>query len=170
MKVEIRPHKVSDAKRLFEIVSDTKYIKYVERMGGVKRVKTLEDEIQFLKKAKKDLKKGFTIGYTIVVDGRVQGAIALMINQHRKFITEVGYLLSSEMWGKGITTEALKMMSQSAFAKYNIKRIELVVHPNNKASIRVAEKAGYKKEGKMRNGILTGEGKSIDSIMYSLIP
>lgn len=170
MKVEIRPHRISDAKQLFEIVTNKKYVNYFKKMGGTQRIKTMEQEVKFLKKAAGDLKSGFTIGYSIVVDGKVHGAIGLMINQHRKFIAEVGYLLSSEMWGKGITTKALNMMSKVGFTKYNLKRIELVVHPKNKASIRVAEKAGYKKEGKMQNGILTGEGKSMDSIMYSLIP
>ena len=47
-------------------------------------------------------------------------------------------------------------------------RLELVIEPQNTASQRVAEKAGAKREGLLRNR-LTINGKSRDAWMYSFI-
>ena len=46
-----------------------------------------------------------------------------------------------------MATKAVKLLEDIAFNKLKAVRIEILVHPKNKASIRVAEKNGYKKEG-----------------------
>lgn len=56
--------------------------------------------------------------------------------------TEVGYLLGKPWWGKGYATEAAATSLQYAFTQLNMKQIIALVHPENKASIRVIEKLG----------------------------
>jgi|FLYL01.1.fsa_nt_gi RimJ/RimL family protein N-acetyltransferase len=66
---------------------------------------------------------------------------------------EIGYIVFDRaMRGKGITTEALKLMTRFLFETKMIGRIRLVIATENKASRRVAEKAGYRHEGTMRAG------------------
>ena len=59
---------------------------------------------------------------------------------------EIAYLLDREYWGKGLATEAAEAIIKHGYAKYGFKRIVAVIHPQNVASIRVAEKIGMKYE------------------------
>lgn len=59
---------------------------------------------------------------------------------------EIAYLLDPEYWGKGLATEAAEAIVKHGYAKYGFKRIVAVIHPQNVASIRVAEKIGMKYE------------------------
>jgi RimJ/RimL family protein N-acetyltransferase len=59
---------------------------------------------------------------------------------------EVAYLLDREYWRKGLATEATEAIIKHGYAKYGFERIVAVIHPQNVASIRVAEKIGMKYE------------------------
>jgi [ribosomal protein S5]-alanine N-acetyltransferase len=59
---------------------------------------------------------------------------------------EIAYLLDRECWGKGLATEAAEAIIKHGHAKYGFKRIVAVIHPQNVASIRVAEKIGMEYE------------------------
>ena len=64
---------------------------------------------------------------------------------------ELGYVLGSEYWGRGIVTEAVKMAAKSVFAeRENLERIEALVDVDNVGSQRVLEKVGFQREGVLR--------------------
>ncbi len=65
----------------------------------------------------------------------------------------MGYSLDQEHNGKGYTTEAAKLVVKYAFETLNLHRIEAGVMPDNIASIRVLEKAGFHKEGIARKNV-----------------
>jgi len=56
--------------------------------------------------------------------------------------TEVAYLLTKAWWGRGLATEAAQAALQFGFEKLGFEQIIAVVHPENRASIRVIEKLG----------------------------
>ncbi|CAD0140746.1 protein of unknown function [Streptococcus thermophilus] len=47
-------------------------------------------------------------------------------------------------WGRGIITETVTCLSDLALTAMGMERIILIAHLENKASIRVAEKSGFK--------------------------
>ena len=59
---------------------------------------------------------------------------------------DVGYRLLPEYWGQGIATEATKAILPYAFNDLGLKRIIAIAMKDNKASIRVMEKAGMQFE------------------------
>lgn len=61
--------------------------------------------------------------------------------------TEVAYLLSHAWWGQGLATEAGRAVVQYAFEKADLASIIALVHPENRASIRVIEKLGLSFNG-----------------------
>lgn len=72
---------------------------------------------------------------------------------HRK--GEIGYALNAKYWGKGIATEAVKMAVSCAFKELKcLSRVEGLVIAENKASQKVLEKAGFVKEGLLREHLL----------------
>ena len=61
---------------------------------------------------------------------------------------EVGYLIGDKtLWGEGLATEAVRLITDYALNRLNLHKIEAGVVSENKGSIRVLEKNGYKKYG-----------------------
>lgn len=59
---------------------------------------------------------------------------------------EVGWTLGREHWGRGFATEAGQAAMQYAFEVLDFPHILSVIHPENRGSIRVAERLGMKFE------------------------
>lgn len=55
---------------------------------------------------------------------------------------ELGWILASPLHGQGLATEAVR-----AVLAWASRRTTCIIHPGNLASIRVAEKCGYRKTG-----------------------
>ena len=63
-------------------------------------------------------------------------------------IGDVFYWLAAEARGRGYATKAVRLISDWAFETLELERLELYAHPDNTASQRVAERAGYIREGR----------------------
>ncbi len=81
---------------------------------------------------------------------------------------EIGYALKPEFHGKGYMSEAFEKMMEFGFKELKLHSIEANVNPGNIASIKVLEKAGFKKEAHFRENWLYN-GKYIDSVIYGLL-
>lgn len=82
---------------------------------------------------------------------------------------EIGYVIGSKYWGKGIATKAVKIVISTIFLEWpNLERLEALVDVDNIGSQRVMEKAGFTKEGVLRKFCLM-KGKPRDMVMYSFI-
>lgn len=57
---------------------------------------------------------------------------------------EVGWGLMRRSWGKGYATEAAKAAGDWAFAAFDLPRVISVIHVDNRASQRVAQRLGMK--------------------------
>jgi RimJ/RimL family protein N-acetyltransferase len=55
---------------------------------------------------------------------------------------EIGYRLHPNYWDKGFATEAARRVRDHGFSDWNLTRAISLIHPNNGASRRVAEKNG----------------------------
>jgi len=61
---------------------------------------------------------------------------------------EIGWTLAREAWGKGFAIEGARRALDFAFKELDKPHVISLIHPENKASIRVAERLGEKVEGK----------------------
>lgn len=59
---------------------------------------------------------------------------------------ELGYRLARDRWGAGFGTEAAIASRAVAQERYGLERLIAVIEPDNRASVRVAEKAGFARE------------------------
>ena len=59
----------------------------------------------------------------------------------------LSYKLDMDLCGRGYMTEAVEELVRIAFGELGLHRIEANIMPRNKASLRVAEKAGFYNEG-----------------------
>ena len=84
-------------------------------------------------------------------------------------IAEISYFLRASARGRGLATRAVRLAARWAFDDLAIERIELRVHPENAPSRRVAERAGFSREGVERASRAWPDGTRFDSIVYSLL-
>ncbi len=84
-------------------------------------------------------------------------------------IGQIGYWIKREARGRGVATRALRLLSGWAFAALGLARLQLLTEPENVASQRVAENAGFQREGLLR-AFAELKGRRPDFYMYSLLP
>jgi RimJ/RimL family protein N-acetyltransferase len=100
--------------------------------------------------------------------GEVIGSIEMRIN--RMLTGHIGYWLAAQARGRGLTADALLALSRWGFDALGLGRVELVTDPDNIASQRVAEKAGFTREGMLRSILVNRDGSRRDGVMFSLLP
>ncbi len=79
-------------------------------------------------------------------DHKPIGMIAAEVEQHR---VQLGYVLARSAWGQGYMTEIVSELTTRAL-EAGFARVEGLVHPENRGSLRVLEKAGFALEGRLR--------------------
>ena len=80
----------------------------------------------------------------------------------------IGYSIDERHTGKGIGSEAVRLVTEFAFDRVALHRVEAYVSPRNKGSIIVLERSGYRLEGLLRQ-ILYINGVWEDHYMYAMI-
>jgi RimJ/RimL family protein N-acetyltransferase len=101
--------------------------------------------------------------------GEGLGVIELHLSAADPGLAEVGYWLRRQARGHGTATIAVRLVAGWAFDQLGIKRLSLETAPENTASQRVAERAGFTREGLLRAWMPTAAGRR-DSVMFSLLP
>ena len=82
-------------------------------------------------------------------DDRVLGSIGATAPE--RGVREIGYWLRADARGRGTATRALTLIVAWAFEQPDVARIQLRADPENVASCRVAERAGFTREGVLRH-------------------
>lgn len=129
----------------------------------------LKDARNWINKCLKEQKKKEpeAFSFYIVIDDEVVGCIGLH-NIRKEHKAEIGYWLSRRYWGKGIMSEALKIVTGFGLKKLKLKRIYAGAYVFNLPSMRVLEKNGYKLEGIMRKSVKKN-GKFFDKYLYAKV-
>lgn len=111
--------------------------------------------------------------YSFVVEdaetGRLLGGSGLNHLNETHRLANLGYWTRASAAGRGVATAATRLTAQFGVRERGLHRIEIVVAVGNRASQRVAEKAGATHEGVLRHRLRMGE-TSVDAHMYSLLP
>ena len=82
----------------------------------------------------------------------------------------VGYWLLQDGRGKGRAIRAVRLMASWALPAMRLGRLQLHTDPENVASQRVAERAGFTREGVLRAYNGRRDGTRADAVAYSLLP
>lgn len=82
---------------------------------------------------------------------------------------EMGYDLNPKHWRQGIMSEAMASIIDFGFERMELNRIEITVMPRNRASIALALKLGFKKEGILREHGLDENRMIVDDVIFSML-
>jgi ribosomal-protein-alanine N-acetyltransferase len=126
---------------------------------------TMDDAINWIKRMQ--TQNPVTI-FVIAIDDELVGAIGLELREdvYRKSPL-IGYWIGEGYWGRGIMAEAVKLITAYAFTNFDVIRIQAGVFGNNPKSMCVLEKAGFTKEGIMKNAIIK-KGVILDEHIYAI--
>jgi RimJ/RimL family protein N-acetyltransferase len=107
--------------------------------------------------------------FAIDVDSEAVGGIGFVMHGDVERVSaEIGYWLGEPFWGRGITSAALRAVTQYAMETHGLTRIFAVPFAWNAASCRVLEKAGYALEARLRKSAIK-DGRLTDQLQYAFI-
>ena len=107
--------------------------------------------------------------FAIELAGAVVGGIGLGIIRDG-YRGSTGYWMAASSRGRGTCTRALRLLARHALEERGLQRVQLMTDPENRASQRVAEKVGFRREGVLRAHLRHPDGRVRDSVMFSLLP
>jgi RimJ/RimL family protein N-acetyltransferase len=101
-------------------------------------------------------------------DATVLGSCDVRLDAFDRQIAELGYLVDPAHRGRGIATTAVQLMASWAFEELGVARVQILAHPDNAASQRVAERVGFQREGLLRSW-REHHGSREDRVVLSLV-
>ncbi len=110
----------------------------------------------------------FELGVVLKSENRLIGGCGIRIQNPVFMEGDLGYVFHRSYWGKGYATEATEAVIDFGFSQLKMHRIWATCDPPNKASARVLEKAGMKREGLLRKNVFQ-KGAWRDSYLYALL-
>jgi RimJ/RimL family protein N-acetyltransferase len=114
---------------------------------------------------------GSKAGFAVVgaQDGEFLGFVGLIRFDWDALEAEIGYVTAPAARGRGVAGRAIALASRWGLEELGLERIEALVDVENAASLKVAERAGYRLEG-VRRSTHAKEGRRVDMAVYSLLP
>ena len=162
MVIRIRPQRVSDAKRFFDILSNPNFVYF----GA--NPKTVDEEIVFLRQNTRKRRNKSEFNFSIMNGKELVGGCGIMVRGNMSYLGEIGYFIDEKHWNRGYAAEAVKQIENFALRGTGVCRVEIRIAVGNIASHKVAEKCGYLKEGTLRYALYLKE-KWHDCVIYGKI-
>lgn len=160
----VRPWRKSDLASLARHANNANVAKYLR--DAFPHPYTNADAKAFLKRA---AAAADPTNLAIEVDGEAAGAVGYVPGRDvERYSAEIGYWLGEALWGRGIVTEALQLVTEHAFSQGGFLRLFALPFSDNTASIRVLEKSGYVREAVLRSSSVKA-GVPKDQLLYARI-
>jgi RimJ/RimL family protein N-acetyltransferase len=109
--------------------------------------------------------------FAIDLDGRLAGSITVRFDFWEPGDADVGYWVAPWARRRGVATRALVLVASLALRERGVARLQLRADVDNAASLAVAERAGFVRDGVIRAARLNvRRGRRVDLALYSLLP
>ncbi len=95
------------------------------------------------------------------------GEVMAAPSEHR--VAELGVGVVPAARGRGLATEALRLLAEWALGALGHARLQVFVAPENVHALRAAEGAGFRREGLLRS-YWESDGARLDAVVLSLLP
>jgi RimJ/RimL family protein N-acetyltransferase len=167
-QITVRPVRVEDADDLFRLIDNDRatFATYFPVTTG--RTADAHATVSYVRDliAQATAKETFCYLITLDANSGPVGAVFLKSFDHRVGKCEIAYLVTSGHQGKGIASSAVAWAVDEAFRTHGMNKVFLRVDPSNAASIRVAEKNGFQREGLLRQDFRTNDDRLLDVIVF----
>jgi [ribosomal protein S5]-alanine N-acetyltransferase len=145
-RIYLRPIEREDAPQLQSFMNDPE----VTQTLGAYHPIGLQRELEFIEQTNKD-ENHIWLGIALKQDERLIGTIALRGINGKDRKADLGIKIGiKEEWNKGYGTEATKLIVRHGFETLNLNKVWLRVFEYNPRAMRAYEKAGFTREGLLR--------------------
>jgi [ribosomal protein S5]-alanine N-acetyltransferase len=151
-----------------DVAPDHEAIEHPSSARWLNPVSTGDPDVVFAA-MESERRAGRLLAFTIAdaADDRYLGAIVVFLKEHDT--TELAYVVAPEARGRGLARGAVELLGDWAIAELGAQRLQLRIDPANQASQRVAQAAGYQREGVLRSAfVVRGERRDVE--MWSRLP
>ena len=168
----LRDIKVKDAESIRKHINNLDISKWLLVVPYPYTEKDTEEWVKHCKEEqKKKPRKSYDLGIVLKENkDEVIGGAGISNIKYEQGTAEMGYWLSQNYWRQGIMYEALKKIVDFAFNKLKLRRLEIPAYSKNLGSNKIAQKLGFKFEGKLREAAVCKATRKIhDENLYSLL-
>jgi len=162
--VRLRAYEKSDADALFRWFADEEVTRWLGPPNFPSRAH--QEKFIELAQASSDDAKYFAIE---TLEGKLVGDCGLRFidwkSRKAEFFITIG---EKQFWGKGLGSDALRIVIRVAFDKMNLNRLWLTVLVDNPRAVRCYEKCGFVREGLLKQESYV-DGKYRDVLLMALL-
>lgn len=107
---------------------------------------------------------------TDAATGRPAGEISVYYQEPQTGQAMIGYAMHPAWRGRGYPTRAVRLVARWSFGTAGIARLIAGTLLENRASQRVLEKTGFRREGQQRGRLPGPDGRRLDDVLFGLLP
>lgn len=170
-RMRLRPLHPGDAEAVFAAIDEAReplrpWIAWVDNHQSV------EDARDYCVRcaAKWLIRDDLSLGIFDAASGAYLGGTGLHRLDWEIRLFEIGYWIRQTVQGRGYVSDAVRLLTALAFEHLPARRLEIRCDATNERSRRVAERAGFVFEGRLRNDSLSVAREPRDTLVFSLIP
>ncbi|MCV2491186.1 GNAT family N-acetyltransferase [Geodermatophilus sp. YIM 151500] len=161
--LRLRPWRLEDVDDVWAAIQDPE-LQLWNGQGEASR----EDAAGFVAR-RREWSSGTAASWAVVDGdtGELLGSVSLHSIDPLQGDAQIGYWTVAAARGRGIAGRAVDTVCRWAFSSLPVDRIELCHAVENSASGRVAEKAGFRREGRLRRSFRYGDGRKHDELLWA---
>ena len=147
-RLVLRELRESDLDDFFRLFGDAAYRRF--EGDPLSREETRAELEKFIAWGQVQPRKHYALAIALPAEDRLVGTIHLRTLNTDIREWEIGWGMQPACWGLGYAPEAALAMLRFAFGELNAHRVTAFCHAGNTASVRVMEKIGLRREGRLR--------------------
>ena len=170
-RLVLRPYRNDDGESYYNLLlENSEHLSEV--VNEIEEISSIEDAEAFTRNLMLDWKarRRFVLAIMGRTSNEMMGQIWIEPLNWDLMIFEIGYFIARSFEGNGFVTEAVKRCITFLFDDVKAKKIEIHYNANNIKSGKVAESAGFTKEGQIRRSAKLKDGSVVDRVYYGLLP
>ena len=168
--VTLRPWLSTDADAIVARIGDPAIVEFLDR---IPQPYERRDALDYIRGSREGWQAWTHTNFAILVEGleSAVGSVGIQWTEIAEGVGEIGYWVAAEARGRGVGTTATRLVAEWAFdVEQRLERLQLRADARNAASNRVAEKAGFTREGVLRSSRRNVRlGRRVDFVMWSLL-
>ncbi len=160
----IRPLNRKEYKALFQLIDQNR--DHLRRYFPItlSNANTLRDTKRYVKSLLEKLARKELFPLGVYYQEQLIGMVYIKNIDWRVPKCELGYFISQAQEGKGLMTKTLELATSYCFEELKIMKIFLRISPDNLASLAVARKSGFEKEGLLKKEFRIETDELIDVV------